>query len=298
LNAHLHCHLEPVERKWRQLGCWSPGSGGPTEFFERHSVSALRRPRIDLDDLREFLLEVHSEQAREGFEYVELRIAPRRLLLDGCVWPDVLATCHETVIQLRAPEIRLILLINRDSSVEVVSECEELITRGLPGAFVGVDLAGDEVLYPDVTKFVGCFNAARDAGLGITVHAGEFGDERSVWTALEELGAERIAHGISTAGSRSLAARLERDNIPVEASLTSNLATGAITSIEMHPLAWLLERNVQVCLNTDVPVYTGASIQDEWRLAASLVGINFDLFRYMRDVAKRNAFAGATANLN
>ena len=63
---------------------------------------------------------------------------------------------------------------------------------------VALDLAGDEVNFPG-TLFVDHFEEGRDAGWHITVHAGEEGGPDNIWQALEELGAERIGHGVSAA---------------------------------------------------------------------------------------------------
>src|ERR1035438_5393554 len=148
MSTHLHCHLEPGERKWRQLGYRS--SEG---FFDRHNLLARDRPRVTMADLHSFLLELHSEQALEHFEHVEVRLSPRRFLLDGSDWSDILAVCNETVMRLCSPRMRLILLINRNSPAKFLIECEDFITDGLPEAFVGIDLAGNEAQYPDVGRF-------------------------------------------------------------------------------------------------------------------------------------------------
>jgi adenosine deaminase len=226
---------------------------------------------MTLDDLRASLYEVHSEQATEGSSYVELRFSPRRFLVSGYSWQEVIGTVSNTVMAMREPEFRIILLLNRDSPESFVAETEAIIESGLPTTFVGLDLAGDEVRFPDVGRFKQCFSTAKKSGLCLTAHAGEFGSEASIWMALDELGAKRIGHGLASVRSHSLLRRLSTDEILMEVSVTSNLATGAIPEIGLHPLPKLLHSGIPVSLNTDVPVYTGATLQDEHRLAGSLL---------------------------
>jgi adenosine deaminase len=289
MTYHLHCHLEPEERKRRQLGKWRIGNQDPVSFFERHSLTGSVA-KLSLEDLKDFLLELHTEQAREGSQYVELRFSPRRFIVDGYAWQEILFTVNETVMAMREPEIRTILLLNRDSPESFVREAETIIESGMPPAFVGVDLAGDEIRFPGTSIFRKCFLTAKATGLGVTVHAGEFGGEESIWMALDELGAQRIGHGLASVRSRSLLRRLRTDNILVEVSITSNLATGAIADASRHPLPTLMNWGVPVSLSTDVPVYARSSLQDEYRLANVLLGNIVNWPERMLDSAMRYAF--------
>lgn len=239
LTYHLHCHLEPAERKWRQLGIWKREIRGSPVFFERHNLDG-KNVKTSLEDLQAFLRELHDEQAHDGCSYVEVRLSPRRFLIDGYHWQDILSPASRTVMSMTEPEVRLILLVNRDSPEDFVLEVESMIESGLPRAFVGIDLAGDELRFPDVGPFKRCFSKGAKSGLGVTVHAGEFGGEANVWAALDELGAQQIGHGIASASSRSLLRRLSVDHILMELSITSNLALGAVPSADAHPLPDLM----------------------------------------------------------
>jgi adenosine deaminase len=191
---------------------------------------------------------------------------------------------------LESPTVRLILLLNRDSSAEYIDMCEGAVVDGLPGRFAGVDLAGDEVRHPDVIKFESFFRAARSAGLGVTVHAGEFGDSGNVWRALDQLGASRIGHAVSVVGCRQLALRLREDQILVEVSITSNVTLGAVSSLQSHPLSWLLENDIPACLNTDVPLHLGTGLAAERQSAALLVGNDLQVLDSMEASARLHSF--------
>lgn len=294
-HLHVHVHLEPNERKRRQIGTVKRNYGDSVEFFSEHTMSNPERLAVDLGDLELFINEFHAEQQAQGVSYVELRLSPRRFLSRRADLADVLSVADRAVADLEDPTVRLILLLNRDSTTEFVEMCEGAVADGLPGRFAGVDLAGDEVQYPDVGKFESFFRAARSAGLGVTVHAGEFGDSANVWRALDQLGASRIGHAVSVAGCHQLARRLREDRVLVEVSITSNVALGAVPSLQSHPLPWLLEHDVPACLNTDVPLHLGTGLAAERQAAALLVGNDVQVLDSMEASARLHRFRNGRA---
>jgi adenosine deaminase len=297
MTTHLHVHLEPNERKRRQRGVARRNYGSSAQFFAEHALSNPGRLFVDLTDLELFIGDFHAEQRVQGVSYVELRLSPRRFLSGGTTLAEVLDRADRAAAGLDRPDVRLILLLNRDSPAGFVDMCQSAIMAGLPARFVGVDLAGDEVRFPNVREFESCFRAARSAGLGVTVHAGEFGDSGNIWRALDQLGASRIGHAVSVMGCHQLARRLRHDQVLVEVSVTSNVALGAVPSPESHPLPWLLEQGVPVCLNTDVPLHAGTRLAAERRQAARLVSNDWRVIDSLEESARRHRFPdrGATA---
>jgi adenosine deaminase len=290
VTSHLHLHLEPNERKRRQLGHISSTSDiNAATFFKAHSVDGPDRLPVTLGDLRLFFEDLHEEQRSQGVEYVEVRFSPRRFAQAAGI-AALLNLVSALALDCSSPVVRLILLINRDSPVSYIKLLEHEIGNGLPKAFVGIDLAGDERRYPDVTQFITCFDLARCAGLGITVHAGEFGGPEHIWMALDDLGASRIGHGVAAGRERSLTARLMDDDVLLEMSLTSNVGLGSVGDLASHPLPWLLESGVPVCLNSDVPLHLGTDLADERRLAAALLGANSPAFDFLDECAVRHRF--------
>ncbi|MFF7445814.1 MULTISPECIES: adenosine deaminase [unclassified Streptomyces] len=267
---HLHLHLEPEERKRRAVGLPSRRPRSSAAFFDAHRVDTPDRVRVSGHDLGRFLRDVHAEHEAQGVDYVEVRVSPRRFLTDGLSLDDVLGITHRVLDGLRGPYVRAVLLLNRDCPDETLEECAAALTR-LPSTFVGVDIAGDERRHPDVDRFQAFCSAARSAGRGVTVHAGEFGSDRHIWSALDRLGAQRIGHGIAAASSKTLMDRLARDHVHVEVSLTSNAALGAVRDIEAHPVRTLIEHGVSVSFNADVPLHTGRSFRAEISTAAEVL---------------------------
>ncbi|MEV7418991.1 hypothetical protein [Streptomyces sp. NPDC089919] len=269
---HLHLHLEPEERKRRELGLALRDFSSRDRFFEAHRTDRADRSRTGPGDLGRFLAQVHAEQRAQGADHVELRLSPRRLLLDGMTWEEFTGTAQRVLGPLRDPVVSAVLLVNRNSPAAFVGELTERIGE-LPPVFVGLDLAGDELAHPDVRPFVPLARAAAGAGLGRTVHAGEFGPAEHVWRALDLLGADRIGHGLSCADSPALLRRMAADGILAEVSLTSNLALGAVPEPAAHPLPVVLAAGVPVSFNADVPLHTGRTLADELDLAAALLAV-------------------------
>jgi adenosine deaminase len=260
------------------------------QFFSEHSLSNPNRFVVSIKELEFFIQEFHAEQRAQHVVYAELRISPRRFLSHNATLSAVLNAAGLAASALDGPSVRLILLVNRDSSTEFVDSCEAAIIDGIPHQFVGIDLAGDEVQFPDVHRFERCFQAARSAGLGVTVHAGEFGNADNIWRALDRLGATRIGHGVSAIKCQKLARRLSADHVLIESSISSNIALGAVPSLESHPLSWFLENDVPVCLNTDVPLHLGTKLSDEFQFARVLLNDDLHTLEFLETSARRYRF--------
>jgi hypothetical protein len=93
----------------------------------------------------------------------------------------------------------------------------------------------------------------RDAGLHVTVHAGEAAGPQSVRAAVEHLGAERIGHGVRSAEDPALLEEPARRGVTLEVALTSNTQTGAASGYRDLQIHALPAAGVPVTLNTDSP---------------------------------------------
>lgn len=271
---HLHLHLEPERRKRAATGLGVLKADSPADFFKLHRLDNADRYLVAGPDVRDFIRTTRIEQRAQGVDYVELRISPRRYLLDGISFTCLQDILDDAAHAVDLPVIRFILLVNRDSPPEFIDEMTEIVSSGLSSTWVAVDLAGDEITHPEVDRFRPLFNAARTAGMGVTVHAGEFAPHsRGVWRAIDDLGATRIGHGLSAAGDRSLLARLAADRVLLEMSISSNIATGAVPDLARHPARVIFEHGVPMCFNTDVPVFTGVDLEGEMEMAGRVLGL-------------------------
>ena len=112
--------------------------------------------------------------------------------------------------------------------------------------------------------------AADTLGLGLAAHAGETGGPEQVWAALDDLGADRIGHGVASARDAALVERLARDGIPVEVCPSSNVSVGIFDSLEDHPFPDMWRAGVNVTINSDDPPFFTTTLAQELSRAAHL----------------------------
>ena len=146
-------------------------------------------------------------------------------------------------------------------------------------------------MFRDVYRF------AAGRGLHLTAHAGETAGPESVWAALE-LGAERIGHGIRSIDDPVLVRHLRDRDIPLEISISSNVATGAVTSLAGHPVRRLFDAGVPIVLNTDDPAMFHTTLTREYELASSLFGFSEPELRGIAENGFRYAFREGAIDLS
>jgi aminodeoxyfutalosine deaminase len=158
----------------------------------------------------------------------------------------------------------------------------EFLQQHAPDGTVGIGLAGAEV-EASKTMFAPHVAAARALGLNVAIHAGETAGPEAVWSALRDLGADRIGHGLSSVQDPDLLTHLATHDVPVEVCVSSNLATGAVPTLAEHPVLAMLDAGVPVTLGTDDPGMFATDLNREYALVAELAGLEAaDLHRLAR----------------
>jgi adenosine deaminase len=181
-----------------------------------------------------------------------------------------------------------VLTAVRNLGVErVVGVATYAATRPHPYV-VGFNLAGDEANYP-AGDFAQAFAIAADAGLGCTVHAGEWDGPPSVRAALE-LPVTRIGHGVRSIEDPALVGELAERKVVLECCPTSNVVLGLFPSFEEHPLPRLRAAGVKTTLGSDDPPYFGASIGGEYELCRQRFGLDDEDLREISRTALEAAF--------
>jgi aminodeoxyfutalosine deaminase len=160
-----------------------------------------------------------------------------------------------------------------------------------PQALTGFGLAGIEQARPaHRDEFRSVFTAAIAAGLHSVPHAGEMSGPETIWEALNGLRAERIGHGISCLADPALVAYLRETQVPLEVCPTSNVCTRQVPDLAAHPLPRLLDEGLFVTLNSDDPPMFGTSLTQEYRRAASVLGLSRDQLASLARNAARACF--------
>lgn len=231
---------------------------------------------VDLNACRRIAYENVLDARDEAIDYIELRFSPWFMAeRHGLPAQGVVEACmdgarigsDETGVQ-----VGLIGILSRTYGPATCQlELDALLAcrHGL----AGLDLAGDEAGFP-AALFVEHFRQAREAGLPLTVHAGEADGPHSVWAAIRELGAQRIGHGFRAVQDPQLVEYLARSGIGLECCPTSNLHISAVASYAEHPISALAAQGVRFCLNTDDPGISHITLAHEYEVAAPAMGLD------------------------
>lgn len=174
----------------------------------------------------------------------------------------------------RGVEIGWVIDIPRDLEMpESTVTIDFVESADAPDGLIGFGLGGYEVGFP-AAPYAPHFARARALGLHSVPHAGETEGAHSVRSALDDLAAERIGHGVRALEDPELVKRLADEGVMLEVCPTSNLLLGVIPTIEAHALPLLRDAGVRTCINTDDPGWFATDLLTELELASEHLGID------------------------
>ena len=232
----------------------------------------FRSPEVIMRVTREAV----ADAAADNVRYMELRFTPvalskaQKFPLDE-VMDWVIASARQAEKDFGVVT-RLIASVNRHESVSIAEKVAELSVERLNNGIIGLDLAGAEGKFP-AAPFEGVFKGACQAGMRITIHAGEWGGAENIIEAIHTLNAERIGHGVRIfENPYALDLAIER-GITFEVCPTSNYQSGVISPTEMHPLPRMIQAGLCVTLNTDDPSISNIDLTDECYLACKRLAL-------------------------
>jgi aminodeoxyfutalosine deaminase len=246
----------------------------------------------DADDVRLLTYEVARELARQEVRYAELTVTPYSHVKRGIPAPAFCTAIEDARRSARRElgiELRWCFDIPGEAGLPAAEETLRIALDERPDGLVSFGLGGPEVGVPR-PQFKPYFDKARAAGLHSVPHAGETTGAQTVWDAVRELGAERIGHGIAAAADPALLAVLAERGIALEVCPTSNVRTRAVASIEEHPLPLLVDAGVTVTVNSDDPPMFGTTLENEYVVAARLLGYGPDGLAGLAKIAVRASF--------
>jgi adenosine deaminase len=229
-----------------------------------------------------FTQEVVSDAAADNVRYLELRFTPMALsAAQGFPLPEVIDWVIENVeIASRQNNIqtRLIVSLNRHESVQVAEKITALAVDRKVRGIVAMDLAGNEAQFP-AFPFAGVMREAKEAGLHITIHAGEWGGAGNVADAMRSLNAERIGHGVRVMEDAEVVELARAKGIPFCVCMTSNVQSGIAISLEEHPIRAMQANGLNITLNTDDPSISQIRLSDEYRKFCEDLGFPLSVLR-------------------
>jgi adenosine deaminase len=288
-----------------RLGEWfvaAADSGSLERYLETfaHTVAVMQTAEALHRVARECALDL----AADGVVYAEVRYAPEQHLERGLTLDAVVEAVHAGFLDGcreaagRGQQIRIGTLLTAMRHAARSQEIAELAVRYRDTGVVGFDIAGAEAGFPP-TRHLDAFEYLQRENFHFTIHAGEAFGLPSIWQAIQWCGADRLGHGVRivddvTQGSSPtlgrLAAYVRDKRIPLELCPSSNVQTGAVTSIAEHPIGLLRDLRFRVTVNTDNRLMSGTSMSREMALLVEAFGYGWAELQWFTINAMKSAF--------
>ncbi len=313
LKAELHLHLDGSLRVATALDiAHSRHVEAPQTFAGMRGVLVAPDQVTDQADLlRAFDLPILLMQDAEAIEriaedlvvdkaadnvrYMEIRLAPLLHTKRGLTGRKVVEAAWRgayDAARRHGVHVRLIATLMRSHAPGAnLDFVLDMVQEGPPDGLVAVDLAGPEERFPDPERHRGAIDMARDLGLHVTLHAGEWGGAAQVRRCLS-IEPERIAHGPLAIDDPALVADLIEKEIWLDLCLTSNVQANIVPTLAAHPFRRLMHAGVRVTLNTDDLTVSDVSLSEEFARAVEGLGVTLPELWAVNTAAIEAAFCG------
>ena len=282
-KIELHVHLEATVRPERLLELGRRNdvrlpartAAGLERFcrfsgFDRFiavwvkTTSVLRHGR----DFREIVVDYAAELAAQGCVYAEPLFSPSEPVIARRVVGRRSSRGTATAPRRRASGTAWSFASRRTSRAtsrrRSASELAEWAVRFRDRGVAGISLGGSEHRFPPA-PFARAFAIAREGGLKAAPHAGETAGPASIRSALDDLHADRLRHGVRAVEDPALLAELAERGVVCDVTPVSNLRTGVVKSLDEHPLPAMLAAGVKCSIGSDDPVLMQTSLTEDCR---------------------------------
>lgn len=250
------------------------------------------------DDFSLIAYELGADMARQNIRYREATVTPYTHILQdkGLAAEDIIAGLEDGRQRARRDfgvEMRWVLDIHRNLTMPDTAEVTtQLVLDWADRGVVALGLGGNEATAPSA-PFAPYFERIKAAGLASAPHAGEIAGPESVWSAVRDLQADRIGHGVRSIEDPHLLAYLLEHQIPLEVNPTSNICLGVYRSIEQHPFIHLLRMGLCVTVNSDDPPLFNTTLTQEYQRLVEMFGLDEDDLQRLTLNAVRATFLPA-----
>ena len=260
-------------------------------FLEKFKTLRLfyRSPEV----IHRITREAVEDAAHDNVRYMELRFTPvalsraERFPLNEVM--DWVCETSQKAADDFGIKVRLIASVNRHESTELAEQVAWLASDRISRGMVGMDLAGNEAEF-SAKPFEDIFKEARQSGLRITIHAGEWAGSENVREALEVLNADRIGHGVRVMEDENVVALARERGATFEVCITSNYQSGVVSALSAHPLTRMLQSGLDATINTDDPSVSRITLSDEFKLAAEDLDLSIEILKERILAAAKAAF--------
>jgi aminodeoxyfutalosine deaminase len=306
-KADLHVHLvgSAAPNTVAALAARHPGTGVPADADQLMAFFAYRNfahflkvytAVSDLirtpEDIVSLVTGLAAEMRTQGTGYAEVTVTPVSHFKAGISAGELAQALDAGAAAALAAGVELAWVydISGGDGRQGAEQTLDAALNHPPAALIGFGLGGPEASV-ERASFREAFAIARAAGLHSVPHAGESVGAREVWAAIDELGAERIGHGIAAADDQALLDRLREERITLEVCPSSNVATGVVPSLAAHPLPRLLAAGVPVVLGSDDPPMFNTTLLDEYRRVSEHFGLSAQQLRALGRASIEASFA-------
>jgi len=305
---NLHSHLEGRVRPGTALeiaraqGLLEPPQGweravqldGPADLTVFLTKVAATYPFFSSwENVARIACEAIEDAAADGQDYLELRFGPATHARPGFSMDDVIAAACEGIAEgtrrTGMPGGLVIAMLRHHDAALNESVARAAAKRAGRGV-AGLDLAGDELRFPDLQPFTAGFAIGKAAGLGLTCHAAEAAPGHAAREAVERLGVSRIGHGAHMVEDPEILRWAAAQGVVVEICPTSNWYTGAIPAVGHHPAPAFRQAGVPLVLGDDNPMQTRSPLSAEREILRRSLGFDEAALRRLDEDSIRAAF--------
>jgi adenosine deaminase len=262
-------------------------SGSLESYLEAftHTIAVMQ----DYGSLERIAYEAGVDLAADGVVYAEIRFCPELHAAEDLRPPQVIEAVASGLAAAGVETgLEWGMIIDSLRHIHDSLALARLASRYRDAGVVAFDLAGPEAGYPPDDHLAACRHA-REAGLRLTIHAGEAGRENGVAymaSAMDRCGAERLGHGVEIINDcliergevvklGPVADRIRSRRIPLEVCPSSNLATGGLEP-GSHPVGMLHRAGFNVTLSTDNRLMSNTSMSAEFEFVRDHHGFTID----------------------
>ena len=227
------------------------------------------------ENLERVAYELALDLKKDNVIYAEIRFAPLKHIKEGLTLDSIVDSVLEGLSKVNI-KTNLILCMMRNDTYDDNLKVIELASKYLNRGVVGIDLAGAEALYK-TSSFEKLFDIAKKYNIPFTIHSGEADGYDSILAAIN-FGTTRIGHGIKAIEYDDLINLIKDNNILLEVCPTSNVQTNAVDKYTDHPIKKLIDKGVNVSINTDNRTVSNISLNLEYKKLQESFGFTKELF--------------------
>ena len=304
-KVELHIHLEgAASPEFVRETCYNSGMEIP-EIFDKSGnykwqnfdqfltiYEIVTNIFLDEKNFEALVRHVLDKQVKENVIYTEIFLGPH-------LWSDRPNERWERFLNIAskvADEYEkkygmytyFIIVCIRHLGPEKALEASRFASKFKDKNVVGFGMAGDETKF-NTLDFMRSFDFAKQSGLGTTTHAGEICGAKSVDEAIK-LGVTRVGHGVRSCESEETIINLSKKNILLEVCPGSNIALGLYSSLDDHPINFLMNKDIPVSISTDDPPFFSTSLTKEYQDLHNVFGWGFEIFSQINKKSLEFAF--------